>query len=63
MNWSYLGSALPQGPEIIDFYHACDHLKSAFDAAYRENGSPSKAEFEKYRHLLRDEEEDVEKVI
>ena len=62
-NWSYLGTALPQGPEIIDFYHACDHLKSAFDAAYGENSSRSKAQFEKYRHLLRDEEEGVEKVI
>ena len=63
MNWSYLGTALPRGPEIIDFYHACDHLKSAFDAAYGENSSRSKAQFEKYRHLLRDEEEGVEKVI
>jgi hypothetical protein len=62
-NWSYFGTALPQGPEIIDFYHACDHLKSAFDAAYGENSSRSKAQFEKYRHLLRDEEEGVEKVI
>ncbi len=62
-NWSYLGTTLPQGPEIIDFYHACDHLKSAFDAAYGENSSRSKVQFEKYRHLLRDEEEGVEKVI
>ncbi len=63
MNWSYLGTALPQGPEIIDFYDACDHLRRAFDAAYGENSSRSKAQFEKYRHLLRDEEEGVEKVI
>ena len=62
-NWSYLGAVLPQGIEIIDFYHACDHLKSAFDAAYGENSSRSKAQFEKYRHLLREEEEGVEKVI
>ena len=62
-NWSYLATGLPQGPEIIDFYHACDHLKRAFDAAYGENSSRSKGQFEKYRHLLRDEEEGVEKVI
>ena len=36
-NWSYLGAVLPQGIEIIDFYHACEHLKAAFDAAYGEN--------------------------
>jgi hypothetical protein len=63
MNWSYLGAVLPKGIEIIDFYHACEHLKVAFDAAYGENSSQSKAQFEKYRHLLHDEEEGVEKVI
>jgi hypothetical protein len=62
-NWSYLGAILPQGIEIIDFYHACEHLKAAFDAAYGENSSRSKAQFEKYRHLLRDEGDGVEKVI
>ena len=62
-NWSYLGAVLPQGIEIIDFYHACEHLKAAFDAAYGENSSRSKAQFEKYRHLLRDEVDGVEKVI
>jgi len=62
-NWSYLGAVLPQGIEIIDFYHACEHLKVAFDAAYGECSAKSKAQFEKYRHLLRDEEEGVEKVI
>ena len=34
MNWSYLGAVLPQGIETLDFYHACEHLKAAFDAAY-----------------------------
>ena len=63
MNWSYLGAVLPQGIEIIDFYHACEHLKAAFDAAYGENSSRSKAQFEKYRHLLRDEVDGIEKVI
>jgi hypothetical protein len=62
-NWSYLGAVLPKGIEIIDFYHACGHLKVAFDAAYGECSAKSKAQFEKYRHLLRDEEEGVEKVI
>lgn len=62
-NWSYLGAVLPKGIELIDFYHACEHLKVAFDAAYGENNSQCKAQFEKYRHLLRDEEEGVEKVI
>ena len=62
-NWTYLGAVLPQGIETLDFYHACEHLKAAFDAAYGENSTKSKAQFEKYRHLLRDEADGVEKVI
>jgi hypothetical protein len=62
-NWTYLSAALPQGVELVDFYHACEHLKVAFDGAYGENSSKSKAHFEKYRHILRDEEQGVDKVI
>ncbi|MDO3651383.1 hypothetical protein Q3A91_30985, partial [Nocardia mangyaensis] len=51
------------GIEVVDFYHACEHLKRAFDLAYGENSSKAKAQFEKYRHILRDEVTGVEKVI
>ncbi len=30
-NWTYLGVVLPPGVELIDYYHACDHLKDAFE--------------------------------
>ncbi|MGH7383436.1 MAG: hypothetical protein ACREKR_14625, partial [Candidatus Methylomirabilales bacterium] len=62
-NWTYLSAALPPGAELVDFYHACEHLKEAFDAAYGENSSKSKAQFEKYRYILRDEPAGVEKII
>jgi hypothetical protein len=62
-NWTYLSAALAPGVELIDYYHACDHLKDAFDAAYGEKSTQSKAQFEKYRHILRDETGGVEKVI
>ncbi len=39
--WTYLSAALPKGIELIDFYHACEHLKAAFDTAYGEKGSRS----------------------
>ncbi len=55
---TYLSAALPLGVELIDFYHAC-----AFDAAYGENSPKSKAQFEKYRYILRDGQEGVEKII
>ena len=31
-NWTFLSQALPAGVELIDFYHAVEHLKDAFDA-------------------------------
>lgn len=62
-NWTYLSTALPPGVELIDFYHACEHLKGAFDTAYGENSSTSKAQFEKYRYILRDGQAGVEKII
>ena len=62
-NWTYLSAVLPPGVELVDFYHACEHLKEAFDTAYGENSSKSKAQFEKYRYILRDGQGGVEKII
>ena len=33
-NWSYLGETLPFGVEVLDFYHATEHLGAALGAAY-----------------------------
>jgi hypothetical protein len=62
-NWSYLSSALPAGEEIIDFYHAAEHLNRAFAAAYGENTPAARAQTEKYRHILLKENGGVEKLI
>jgi hypothetical protein len=34
-NWTFLSDELPTGEEIIDFYHAAEHLKAAFAVARR----------------------------
>lgn len=62
-NWTYLSDMLPAGTELVDFFHAAHHLKDAFDAAYGENTAKADAQFRKYRHILRDEPDGVEKVI
>ena len=33
-NWTFLTRALPEGVELIDFYHAVEHLKDAFNTAH-----------------------------
>ena len=62
-NWTYLANELPEGHEIVDFYHAAEHLKKAFDLSYGENSAKSREKFTTYRHILKEEPEGVEKAI
>ena len=62
-NWTYLHDALPAGVELVDFYHAVTHLKTTFDAAYGEHTPKARSQFEKYRHVLLEDEGGVAKVI
>jgi hypothetical protein len=69
-NWRLL-SELDQvcGPppqpsvEIVDFYHACDHLKEGCDAAWGESTPRSKAEFERLKVLLKEADDGAERII
>jgi hypothetical protein len=69
-NWSILaevdqacGPAAQPSVEIVDFYHACDHLKEGCDAAWGESTPRSKAEFERLKILLKEDEAGVERII
>ena len=59
-----VGDPLPQTwIEIVDFYHACDHLKNACDAAWGESTPRGKAEFERLKTLLKEADDGAEQVI
>jgi len=62
-NWTYLDEELPEGPGIVDFYHAAEHLKAALDAAYGETSPKARAQYEKLRHVLLEERAGAQKVI
>jgi hypothetical protein len=62
-NWSYLGETLPFGVEVLDFYHATEHLGAALGAAYGEGTRPYQARWETLRTVLRDAPQGVDKVI
>ena len=62
-NWTFLTCALPDGVELIDFYHAAEQLKGALDAAHGVDSPKAAAQFEKFRHRLRHEPDGVERVI
>src|SRR3972149_709191 len=60
-NWKLL-SALDWGVpadqveswDIVDFYHACDHLKHATDVIWGEFSPKGRAEFERLKTLLKE---------
>ena len=49
--------------EIVDFYHACDHLKNGCDAAWGESTARGKAEFERLKTLLKEADDGADQVI
>jgi len=62
-NWEYLSKQLPQGHEVIDFFHASEHLHTAIAAAYGDATRETTFRFGELRARLRDEPEGVERVI
>jgi hypothetical protein len=49
--------------EIVDFYHACDHLKKGCDAIWGEGTPRSQAEFVRLKTLLKEEDGGADRII
>ena len=49
--------------EIVDFYHACEHLKRGCDAAWGEGTAYGKAEFVRLKTLLKEADDGADVVI
>jgi hypothetical protein len=62
-NWTYLSETLPVGEEVLDFYHAVDHLSDALGAAYGEGTLTYQARLATLRKVLRDAPHGVDRVI
>lgn len=52
-NWTFLSQMLPEGVEIVDFFHAAEHLAEALAVAYGAASRRAGEEFERLRHALR----------
>jgi len=64
-NWAFL-SMLPAGrgdEQIVDFWHAAQHLNEGLEAVHGEASLRGQAEFQKHRHTLRHDPDGVAKVI
>lgn len=62
-NWEFLTTALPDGLDVLDFYHAAEYLSAAYGAAYGEGSVKARRQFELKRHILRHELDGVDVVI
>lgn len=47
---------------IVDFFHACDHLKKGCDAIWNEGTPRGKAEFARLKTLLKEDEHGAERI-
>lgn len=61
-NWEYLGT-LPAGPEILDFFHATEHLAAAIAAVHGDGTLTTRHKFEVLRERLLTEDDGVGAVI
>lgn len=63
-NWEFLASdQLPAGEEVVDFFHASEHLHTAIAAVYGDGTRETQYRYESLRETLRDQEGGVDKVI
>jgi hypothetical protein len=63
-NWDYLSSdALPAGDEVIDFFHASEHLHAAVAQVYGDGTHETRFRYETLRETLRDDQAGVQKTI
>ncbi|MDX2019016.1 MAG: hypothetical protein SF187_02150 [Deltaproteobacteria bacterium] len=62
-NWTFLHKELPVGDEVVDFFHAADHLHTAIATAYGDGTVESRRRFNDLRYVLLEEEGGVKKVI
>ena len=61
-NWEFLKKLTPN-VEILDYWHAAQHLQSAADAAFGADSKKGSDWFEKYRHILLHDPAGVSKAI
>jgi len=63
-NWRYFeGPLWKDSTKIVDHGHACQHLKSALAAVYGTDSIPGRAEYERLKVILKEQDGGVDDVI
>ncbi|MEZ4439259.1 MAG: hypothetical protein R3B72_09230 [Polyangiaceae bacterium] len=62
-HWRFLHDELPEGEEVVDFFHAAEHLNRAVAAAYGDGTLEARRRFADLRLVLLEDPDGVAKVI
>ena len=62
-NWTYLSALVPEAFQLIDFWHAAQHLGAAAEHIFPQDSTARSKWFKRYRRILRDDPDGAEKVI
>jgi hypothetical protein len=62
-NWEFLDQEVPVGVDLIDYYHATEHLHAALAAAYGDGARETRFRFEELKVVLREDKGGVDRVI
>lgn len=62
-NWTFLHEEVPDGVEVVDFFHAAEHLHDAIAAAYGVATVETQRRFADLRHVLLEDPDGATKVI
>lgn len=62
-NWDFLGKEIPLGEEVVDFWHAAEHLAQAIAAVYGDGTLEARHRFAELRDTLLEVDDGVERVI
>ncbi len=62
-NWSFCEEAFPGATQVLDCWHALQHLKEALDTAYGEGSPNAWNRFETLRETLKEGNDGIGKII
>lgn len=62
-NWTFLSALVPDGPQLVDFFHAAEHLNAALAAVYGDGTVEARRRFNDLRHVLLEEQSGVASII
>lgn len=62
-NWRFFAAEIPDGVEVVDFFHAAEHLHVAIAATYGDGSLETQRRFNDLRHVLLEQPNGVDVII